>query len=94
MTLRMYADHKEWPLEEASVRLEHAKIHAKDCEDCETKKGKIDRISRKLTVLGPLSQEQRERLLEIANRCPVHRTLRGEITIQSSLVPTPEAEST
>lgn len=92
MTLRMYADHKEWPLEEASVRLEHSKIHAKDCKNCETKEGKVDRITRQLTVRGALSEEQRQRLLEIAGRCPVYRTLKGEITVESSLVPE-ESES-
>jgi len=89
MTLRMYADHKEWPLEEASVRLEHEKIHAEDCRHCETQKGKVDRITRQLTVRGALSEEQRQRLLEIAGRCPVYRTLKGEIAVESSLEPAP-----
>jgi len=85
MTLRMYADRKEWPLEGVRVALEHAKIHAQDCEHCETEKGKIDRIQRRIEVHGDLSEEQRERLLEIADKCPVHRTLRGEIDIESRL---------
>ena len=85
MTLRMYADRKEWPLDEAVVRLTHAKIHAKDCEDCETTEGKVDRITREVEVTGDLSDQQRQRLLEIANKCPVHRTLHGEIRVVSSL---------
>jgi uncharacterized OsmC-like protein/alpha/beta superfamily hydrolase len=86
MTLRMYADRKKWPLEGIRVALEHAKIHAKDCAHCDTEKGRIDRIRRDIEVRGDLSDEQRERLLEIADRCPVHRTLTGEIDIASRLV--------
>lgn len=85
MTLRMYADRKDWPLEETVVRLSHDKIHAKDCEDCETEEGRVDRIEREIEVRGALSDEQRDRLLEIANKCPVHRTLHGEIKVRSSL---------
>lgn len=85
MTLRMYADRKEWPLEETVVRLSHEKIHAKDCEHCDTDEGKIDRIDREIEVIGELTSEQRERLLEIANKCPVHRTLHSEIDVRSSL---------
>lgn len=85
MTLRMYADRKEWPLDETIVRLSHDKIHAKDCESCETDAGKVDRITREIDVRGDLTATQRERLLEIANKCPVHRTLHSEIEVQSSL---------
>jgi len=85
MTLRMYADRKDWPLEEAVVRLSHEKIHAEDCKDCETGDGKIDRIDRDIELHGDLSAEQRERLLEIANKCPVHRTLHSEVDVQSHL---------
>ena len=92
MTLTMYANHKQWPLESITVVLRHGKIHASDCEDCETKEGKVDRIERAIELGGPLSDEQRERLLEIANKCPVHRTLKSEINIQTRLVG-PEAES-
>ena len=86
MTLRMYADRKEWPLEEAIITLTHSKIHAKDCENCESETGKVDRIERRIEVTGDLSPEQRERLLEIADKCPVHRTLHGEIVVNSELV--------
>jgi len=86
MTLRMYADHKNWPLEHTRVELSHAKIHAEDCATCETKEGKIDRIERRISLGGPLSEEQRQRLLEIADRCPVHRTLHGEILVESRLI--------
>ncbi|PSQ74047.1 MAG: osmotically inducible protein C [Bacteroidetes bacterium QH_9_64_21] len=85
MTLRMYADRKEWPLDEAIVHLSHDKIHAEDCEDCEAEAGKIDRITREIDVRGDLTETQRERLLEIANKCPVHRTLHSEVEVQSSL---------
>ena len=83
MTLRMYANRKEWPLEEIEVRLSHQKIHARDCEECATEKGRIDEIRVGLEVGGPLSDEQRARLHEIADRCPVHRTLQSEVRIVS-----------
>ena len=85
MTLRMYADRKDWPLDEATVRLSHEKVHAEDCDHCDTDEGKVDRIVREIELTGDLSAEQRERLLEIANKCPVHRTLHSEIDVQSSL---------
>jgi putative redox protein len=84
MTVRLYADHKKLPLERVSVRLTHNKIHAKDCEDCETKEGKLDRIERSITFEGPLDVEQRKRLIEIADKCPVHRTLESEIDTRTS----------
>jgi putative redox protein len=83
MTLRLYAEHKKLPLERVSVRLSHGKIHARDCEDCETKEGKIDQIERAITLEGKLDEEQRKRLLEIADKCPVHRTLESEIKIRT-----------
>jgi putative redox protein len=85
MTLRMYADRKEWPLDETIVRLSHGKIHAADCENCDTEEGKVDRIEREIEVRGDLSEDQRARLLEIANKCPVHRTLHNEVSVRSSL---------
>ncbi len=86
MTLRLYADHKQWPLERVTVRLSHEKIHAADCADCETREGKIDQIEREIELAGPLDAAQRQRLLEIAEKCPVHRTLHSEIKIRSRLV--------
>ncbi len=86
MTLRMYANRKKSPLEGVESRLKHAKIHARDCEDCQSETGKIDVIEKELTVHGPLSEEQRARLLEIAGRCPVHRTMTSETVIRSRLV--------
>lgn len=85
MTLRLYADRKRWPLKRVSVRLRHAKIHAEDCADCETKQGMLDRIERVIALEGALDPAQRQRLLEIANMCPVHRTLTSEIKIETSL---------
>ena len=85
MTLRMYADRKQWPLESIVVRLKHQKIHAEDCEQCETRSGKIDSIEREIELEGPLDREQRQRLLEIADLCPVHRTLHSEIRVKSAL---------
>jgi len=85
MTLRMYAEQKNWPLERVSVDLKHAKIHATDCAECETKEGRIDRIEREVTLEGTLDEAQRARLLEIANRCPVHRTLDSEVFIPTVL---------
>jgi putative redox protein len=85
MTLRMYARMKKLPLQKVTVRLKHEKIHATDCAECETKEGKIDRIERLIELEGALSDEQRQRLLEIANRCPVHRTLSSEISIPTRL---------
>jgi uncharacterized OsmC-like protein/pimeloyl-ACP methyl ester carboxylesterase len=84
MTLRLYAERKSLPLERVTVRLRHEKIHAVDCEACETKEGMIDRIDRAITLAGKLDDEQRARLLEIADKCPVHRTLTSEIEIRTS----------
>ena len=86
MTLRMYARQKNRPLENVRITLKHAKIHANDCADCETREGKVDRIDRQIVLEGPLDQSQRARLLEIADRCPVHRTLHSEVTVITSLV--------
>lgn len=85
MTLRMYADLKEWPLDSVVVRLRHQKIHAQECHECETQSGKLDSIEREIELDGPLDGEQRQRLIEIADRCPVHRTLHSEIVIKTAL---------
>jgi uncharacterized OsmC-like protein len=86
MTMRLYADRKKIPLEGVRVRLRHGKVHAADCASCEEKPGKIDRIEREIELHGPLTVEQRLRLMEIADRCPVHRTLSSGIEIVSRLV--------
>jgi len=85
MTLRLYADQKGLPLTGVSVTLRHAKIHAADCATCETKEGKVDRIERTIALEGALDDAQRARLLEIADKCPVHRTLMSEIEIRTAL---------
>ncbi|MBK8908006.1 MAG: OsmC family protein [Rhodospirillales bacterium] len=85
MTIRMYAEHKKLPLERVSVTLRHAKIHAKDCAECETKTGRIDHIEREVTVAGDLDAATRQKLLEIAEKCPVHRTLHTEVSVQTRL---------
>ena len=90
MTVGLYARRKQWPLEAVRVRLRHGRVHAADCADCETRIGSIDRIEVELQLDGPLSDEQRRRLVEIAERCPVHRTLTSEIVVRTreSTVPT------
>ena len=87
MTIALYARRKQWPLTNVTVRLTHSKIHAADCADCETREGKLDRIEREITLEGSLDEAQRARLLEMAEKCPVHRTLVSEIDIRSRLTP-------
>jgi putative redox protein len=86
MTVGMYARKKNWPLERVTVWLRHSKIYVTDCSECETREGMLDRIERDMRFEGPLSPEQHSRLLEIANKCPVHRTLTSEINIQTRLL--------
>jgi putative redox protein len=83
MTIRLYADFKKLPLENVSVRLSHGKIHAKDCETCDTKVSTLDQIDRAITLEGPLDDEQRKQLMEIADKCPVHKTLQSKINIST-----------
>ncbi len=83
MTLRMYAEHKKLPLERVSVKLSHQKVHAKDCANCETQEGKIDLIEREIALHGDLDEATRQRLLQIADRCPVHRTLHSEVVVKT-----------
>jgi putative redox protein len=83
MTVSLYARRKKWPLESVAVTLKHSKIHAEDCESCESKDVMLDRIDAEVELGGPLTEEQRSRILEIARRCPVHRTLTSEIEIRT-----------
>ena len=83
MTISLYARRKHWPLEGVAVSLRHSKIYAADCAECETREGKIDRIEREIQLTGPLTSEQRSKLMEIADKCPVHRTLASEINIRT-----------
>jgi putative redox protein len=85
MTLQMYARRKGLPLEKAVVRVAHSRIHAEDCAHCETKVGRIDRLERTITLVGQLDADARQRLVAIADRCPVHRSLAGEIDIETTL---------
>jgi len=83
ITVRMYADRKGWPLRQTTVRLRHQRIHAKDCAACETTLGQLDQIERELQFEGELTDEQRARLMDIAERCPVHRTLESEVLVST-----------
>ena len=85
MTLRMYADRKKWPLEGVVVRLHHARSHAEDDKHCEDRPARLDEIERTLEISGPLTHEQRVKLAEIAERCPVHRTLDAGVRITTRL---------
>ncbi|HEV8303901.1 MAG TPA: OsmC family protein [Gemmatimonadales bacterium] len=85
MTIALYARRNRWPLSDVSVRLRHFRIHAEDCADCETKQGLLDVIEREISLGGQLSEDQRAKLREIADRCPVHRTLTSEIKIRTRL---------
>ena len=86
MTVALYARRKAWPLEQVTVRLRHFNIHAADCAECETKAGRLDRVEWTFRFSGALTATQRARLLEIAQMCPVHRTLRSEIHIPTPVV--------
>ena len=83
MTIALYARKKKWPLREVIVSLSHSKIHASDCAECETREGRIDRIDGDIELLGSLTSEQRAKLMEIADKCPVHRTLTSEVNIRT-----------
>jgi len=86
MTIALYARRKGWPLRDVTVHLRHSRIHAEDCEACETGQGMLDHIELQVALDGELLDEQRNRLLEIGNMCPVHRTLTSEIDIRSVLM--------
>lgn len=85
ITLRMYADRKKWPLRHVSVSLQHSRIHARDCAECETQTGQLDQVDRIIHMSGNLDDEQRQRLLEIADRCPVHETLHSEVLVNTTM---------
>lgn len=85
MTVRMYAKRKEWPLDQVRVTLQHSRIHAEDCAECETRVGLVNHIDLDLEFIGHLDEEQRQRLLLIAGRCPVHQTLTSEVHITTTL---------
>lgn len=85
MTIALYARRKEWPLTGVVVRLRHSRVHAIDCAECETKVGLLDRIECEIALQGKLTAEQRGKALEIAEQCPVHRTLTSEISIRTRL---------
>lgn len=85
MTLRMYADHKQWPLERVRVRLTHRHVHARDCEECPEHDRKLDEISREIMLSGPLTEIQRQKLLDVAGRCPVARSLTGGVKLRALL---------
>ena len=85
VTTRAYAQRKGWPLEEVEVRLSHRRDYTRDCEDCDTQPVQVDWIDRRITLKGQLDQAQRARLLQIAEKCPVHRTLTGTIQVSDSL---------
>jgi putative redox protein len=85
MTVNLYAARKKWPLEQVVVRLQHSRVHAEDCADCEDPKSRIDRIDKSVELIGSLDEAQRTRLLQIADQCPVHRTLTSKtIDIRST----------
>ncbi len=85
MTMRMYAEHKGYKLDNIEVHLSHKKIHAKDCKNCESEKGLIDYIETNIKITGNLSEEERLKIFQIAEKCPVHRTIMNEIYIESIL---------
>jgi uncharacterized OsmC-like protein len=86
MTIALYARQRGWRLTEVTVHLRHSKIHAIDCAECETREGKLDRIQRDIVLAGDLTDDERAKLREIADKCPVHRTLTSEINIRTNLV--------
>ncbi|HEX5397902.1 MAG TPA: OsmC family protein [Verrucomicrobiae bacterium] len=86
ITVTMYARRTGWRLRGVTVWLQHSKVHATDCAECDSREASIDRITRRIRLEGPLTEEQRQRLLEIANKCPVHRTLTSKIDIMTKLV--------
>jgi putative redox protein len=87
MTVHMYAARKKWALEQVIVTLRHQRVHAQDCADCEDRASMLDRIDKRIELIGALDEAQRTRLVEIASHCPVHRTLTSKVDIRTELVP-------
>lgn len=85
ITLQMYADRKKWPVEDIYVELRHFKDHADDCEDCDEKSAKIDKIEKELIIKGDLDENQLDKLLEISEKCPVNKTLKGTIEMKTTV---------
>jgi uncharacterized OsmC-like protein len=88
MTLRMYADRKKWDLQEVTIHLNHSKDYATDCENCEDPRARIDHIEKCIELEGNLDEAQIKRLLEIADKCPVHKTLHSNVEIRTELLET------
>ena len=84
MTINLYASRKKWPLEQVVVRLKHSRVHAEDCADCENSKSMIERVDKSVELIGSLDETQRTRLLQIADQCPVHRTLMSKFDIRTT----------
>ena len=87
ITLRLYADQKNWPLQEIEVRLRHQRVHRTDCERCEQEGQMLEEVEKELRLIGPLTQEQRQRLEIVSQKCPVQKTLMNGLRIRSELVP-------
>ena len=87
MTVRMYAQRKGWPLEAVEVALQHERMHAQDCADCETRDGYLDHITKNISLQGALTADQRQRLIEISERCPVQKTLQHEVHVETRFSP-------
>jgi len=87
ITVRMYAQRKGWPLESIEVALQHERIHAEDCAECDTNQGFLDKITKSSSLRGPLDAEQRQRLMDVSERCPVQKTLQHEVHIESRFIP-------
>ncbi len=94
MTIRLYAERKGLGLRRVGVALRHRKVHAADCAGCETREGRLDEIAREIALEGDLAPEERTRLLEIADRCPVHRTLRSEVLVLTTVAPGRDGDGT
>lgn len=86
MTMRMYANRKKWPVENISIELDHARDHGADCSECDEEHKQIDVITRSISITGDLDDEQRNRIMEIADKCPVHRTMHNKLVVKTNVV--------